>query len=154
MKKRQEIGRGLRLPVDETGNRVFDPNINRLTVIANESYNDFAKQLQNEIKEDTGEEFKGRIENKRDRRKANLVLGWTQHVDFVALWERIQPAPVRPPQLRRDENRVRPRPLRNPRTWPLRQSLRSPSGVKRVSISFMSGQTVICCFQTTSNYRR
>ena len=90
MKKRQEIGRGLRLPVDETGIRVFDPNINRLTVIANESYNDFAKQLQNEIKEDTGEEFKGRIENKRDRRKANLIPGWTQHVDFVALWERIQ----------------------------------------------------------------
>lgn len=90
MKKRQEIGRGLRLPVDETGNRIFDPNINRLTVIANESYNDFAKQLQNEIKEDTGEEFKGRIENKRDRRKANLIPGWTQHVDFGALWERIQ----------------------------------------------------------------
>lgn len=48
VKKRQEIGRGLRLPVDETGNRVFDPNVNRLMVIANESYNDFAKQLQNE----------------------------------------------------------------------------------------------------------
>ena len=73
MKKRQEIGRGLRLPVDETGNRIFDPNINRLMVIANESYNDFAKQLQNEIKEDTGEEFTGRIENKRERRKANLI---------------------------------------------------------------------------------
>ena len=90
VKKRQEIGRGLRLPVDETGCRVFDPIINRLTVIANESYNDFAKQLQNEIKEETGEEFKGRIENKRDRRKANLIPNWREHVDFVALWERIQ----------------------------------------------------------------
>ncbi len=69
---------------------VFDPNINRLMVIANESYNDFAWQLQNEIQEDTGEEFTGRIENKRERRKANLIPDWRQHVDFVALWERIQ----------------------------------------------------------------
>ncbi len=90
IKKRQEIGRGLRLPVDETGNRVFDPVINRLMVIANESYSDFAKQLQNEIQEDTGEEFTGRIENKRERRKANLIPNWQEHVDFVALWERIQ----------------------------------------------------------------
>lgn len=67
-----------------------DPNINRLMVIANESYNEFAKKLQNEIKEDTGEEFTGRIENKRDRRKANLIPNWREHVDFVALWERIQ----------------------------------------------------------------
>ena len=45
-------------------------------------------------------EFKGRIENKRDRRKANLVPGWTQNVDFVALWERIQaktPSVTAPP---------------------------------------------------------
>src|SRR2546425_13186143 len=35
IKKRQEIGRGLRLPVDETGERCGDPAINRLTVIAN-----------------------------------------------------------------------------------------------------------------------
>ena len=90
VKKRQEIGRGLRLPVDETGDRVFDPNMNRLMVIANESYNDFAKQLQNEIQEDTGEAFTGRIENKRERRKANLVPGWRSNVDFVALWQRIQ----------------------------------------------------------------
>src|SRR5690606_20512497 len=45
IRKRQEIGRGLRLPVDQTGNRVFDPNINRLTVIANESYDNYARQL-------------------------------------------------------------------------------------------------------------
>ena len=42
MKKRQEIGRGLRLPVLESGERCFDASINRLTVIANESYDDFA----------------------------------------------------------------------------------------------------------------
>ena len=53
-RKRQEIGRGLRLPVDEHGERVFDPTVNRLTVIANESYDDFARQLQTEYEEDYG----------------------------------------------------------------------------------------------------
>jgi type III restriction enzyme len=52
MKKRQEIGRGLRLPVNQVGERIFDETINRLTVIANESYDDFAKKLQTEIEED------------------------------------------------------------------------------------------------------
>ena len=52
IKKRQEIGRGLRLPVSQDGERIFDEAINRLTVIANESYEDFAKKLQNEIEED------------------------------------------------------------------------------------------------------
>jgi type III restriction enzyme len=53
-RKRQEIGRGLRLPVNQHGERVFDPSINRLTVIANESYDDFARQLQTEYEEDYG----------------------------------------------------------------------------------------------------
>jgi len=57
-KKRQEVGRGMRLCVnqdgerqdgDVLGDRVFDTNI--LTVIASESYDDFAKQLQNELAE-------------------------------------------------------------------------------------------------------
>ena len=60
-KKRQEIGRGLRLPVNKHGERVHDENINRLTIIANESYEDFAKSLQNEFEEDFGIKF-GRIE--------------------------------------------------------------------------------------------
>lgn len=46
--KRQEIGRGLRLPVNASGERVRDEQINRLTVIANESYRDFASGLQQE----------------------------------------------------------------------------------------------------------
>jgi type III restriction enzyme len=90
MKKRQEIGRGLRLPVDETGNRVFDPAVNRLTVIANESYNAFAKALQTEIEEETGEKFQNRIANARERRKAELIPGWREHREFVELWERIK----------------------------------------------------------------
>lgn len=60
-KKRQEIGRGLRLPVNSKGERVHDENINRLTVIANESYEDFARTLQTEFEEDCGIVF-GKID--------------------------------------------------------------------------------------------
>jgi type III restriction enzyme len=56
IKKRQEIGRGLRLAVNQNGDRVFDNTVNRLTVIANEHYDDFAKKLQNEYVE-IGVEF-------------------------------------------------------------------------------------------------
>jgi type III restriction enzyme len=57
MKKRQEIGRGLRLPVDQEGKRVFDDSINKLYVMANESYEDFARALQTEYEEDCGVTF-------------------------------------------------------------------------------------------------
>lgn len=60
-RKRQEIGRGLRLPVNADGERVHDETVNRLTVIANESYEDFARSLQTEFEEDFGIKF-GRIE--------------------------------------------------------------------------------------------
>ena len=56
-RKRQEIGRGLRLPVSHDGERVRDQHINRLTVIANEAYEDFARALQTEYEEDTGRKF-------------------------------------------------------------------------------------------------
>jgi type III restriction enzyme len=57
VKKRQEIGRGLRLPVNQDGERIFDDNINKLLIIANESYEDFARSLQNEYEEDCGVTF-------------------------------------------------------------------------------------------------
>jgi len=57
MRKRQEIGRGLRLPVDQSGSRVFDESINRLYVMADESYEEFAKALQTEYEEDCGVTF-------------------------------------------------------------------------------------------------
>jgi type III restriction enzyme len=60
VKKRQEIGRGLRLPVDQSGARVFDESVNRLYVMANESYEDFARALQTEYEEDCGVTF-GRV---------------------------------------------------------------------------------------------
>jgi type III restriction enzyme len=57
MKKRQEIGRGLRLPVNQDGQRVFDESVNKLFVMANESYEDFARALQSEYEEDCGVTF-------------------------------------------------------------------------------------------------
>jgi len=57
LKKRQEIGRGLRIAVNQLGERVQGFEVNRLTVMANESYEDFAKQLQKEIEEEEGIRF-------------------------------------------------------------------------------------------------
>lgn len=52
IKKRQEIGRGLRLAVDEFGNRLeYDKKVNQLTVMVNESYEEFTEGLQNEYEE-------------------------------------------------------------------------------------------------------
>ena len=90
MRKRQEIGRGLRLPVRENGERSFDANVNRLTVIANESYDSFARQLQTELEQEAGVQFEGRIQNKRERRKAQLRKGWQLDPNFRLLWEKIK----------------------------------------------------------------
>ncbi len=60
--RRQTIGRGLRLPVDSTGERIYDESVNRLTVIASESFEEYAKGLQAEIETDMGGGFRfGRI---------------------------------------------------------------------------------------------
>jgi type III restriction enzyme len=61
--RRQTLGRGLRLPVNQEGVRVFDDNINRLTVIASESFEEYARGLQEDIEKDLGGDFKfGRIQ--------------------------------------------------------------------------------------------
>ncbi|PIS47133.1 MAG: DEAD/DEAH box helicase [Elusimicrobia bacterium CG08_land_8_20_14_0_20_51_18] len=90
MKKRQEIGRGLRLCVDQSGVRLRDKNVNRLTVIANESYEDFAKRLQTEIEEDCGVKFEGRIKDKRDRVKLQYRKGFDLDPKFLELWSKIK----------------------------------------------------------------
>lgn len=90
LKKRQEIGRGLRLPVNMSGNRIQDTTINRLTVIANESYDDFAKQLQSEIEEDCGVSFEGRIKNKRARTTVKYRKGFEMDEKFKDIWDRIK----------------------------------------------------------------
>ncbi|MBF8418085.1 type III restriction-modification system endonuclease [Heyndrickxia coagulans] len=59
--RRQEIGRGLRLAVNQNGERVSDYNVNTLTVMANESYEEFVAKLQSELEEETSVTF-GKIE--------------------------------------------------------------------------------------------
>ena len=70
MKKRQEIGRGLRICVDQNGQRVQGFEVNTLTVMANESYEDFARGLQEEIEKEEGIKF-GVIE---EHYFANIVV--------------------------------------------------------------------------------
>lgn len=62
VRKRQEVGRGLRLCINENGERMDESvlgndvhNINCLTVIASESYEKFAKELQTEFAESIGD---------------------------------------------------------------------------------------------------
>ena len=52
--RRQTIGRGLRLCVNQDGERVRGFEVNTLTVIATEPFEDFAANLQKEIEDDTG----------------------------------------------------------------------------------------------------
>jgi len=90
MKKRQEIGRGLRLPVNQDGQRIFDSSLNILTVTANESYEDFAKSLQKEIEQDCDVKFGSRVKNARDRKKLKLKKGYALDPNFRDLWEKIK----------------------------------------------------------------
>ena len=68
VRKRQEVGRGMRLCVDQEGSRVTDGGINVLTVVANESYRSYAAGLQSEI----AEEYRGEIESRCGRPLAAL----------------------------------------------------------------------------------
>ena len=70
IKKRQEIGRGLRIAVNQDGERVHGFDVNTLTVMANESYEDFVEGLQKEIEQEEGIRF-GVIE---DHSFANIVV--------------------------------------------------------------------------------
>jgi type III restriction enzyme len=55
--RRQTIGRGLRLCVNQNGDRLRGFEVNTLTVIATENYEEFAENLQKEIEADTGIRF-------------------------------------------------------------------------------------------------
>jgi len=88
--KRQKIGRGLRLPVDINGERVHDAKVNVLTVIANESYEDFAKGLQEEYSH-AGYVGTQKPVNVRDRVEIKFKKVFaTDNEDFKALWDKIK----------------------------------------------------------------
>lgn len=57
IRRRQEIGRGLRLCVNQDGERVYGHEVNTLTVMASESYKDFVDNFQKEIESETGIKF-------------------------------------------------------------------------------------------------
>ncbi|MGH8071875.1 MAG: DEAD/DEAH box helicase family protein [Candidatus Entotheonellia bacterium] len=83
LKKRQEIGRGLRLPVDQNGLRVFDASVNKLYVMANESYEDFARALQTEYEEECGVTF-GKVPLTALARLSRVVDGHEQPIGRAA----------------------------------------------------------------------
>lgn len=90
MRKRQQIGRGLRLPVMVNGERCHNYDVNLLTVIAHEEFATFAGALQKEIEDETGVSFEGRIADlKKDKVKLRLKEEVLGDPIFEALWEKI-----------------------------------------------------------------
>ena len=91
MKKRQEIGRGVRLAVDQSGNRVYDARVNVLTVVANESYANYVEGYQSEMREAYGDkESLPPLVDKRKRGVAKLQKEYMMTPEFIELWERIK----------------------------------------------------------------
>lgn len=89
IKKRQEIGRGVRLPVDQSGQRITDQEF-KLTVVANESYAEYVAKLQNEYVDEYGEVIAPpKPPNARNRKKITLRKGYKLNQEFKELWERI-----------------------------------------------------------------
>ena len=89
MKKRQILGRGVRLAVNTSGERVNDKNINRLTVIANESFDEFARSLQLEY-EVGGVSQGNKPNNLKKRKRATLRKDLAQLKEFQALWKKLK----------------------------------------------------------------
>ena len=89
IRKRQEIGRGMRLCVNQDGERVFLKNINLLSVIANESYSEYVRQLQGEFVEDGIYKASPLPHNAKRKTTVKLKKGFDKNGDFSAIWERI-----------------------------------------------------------------
>ena len=100
VRKRQEVGRGLRLCVNQDGERMDTnvlgeevQNVNVLTVIASESYDSFAKGLQTEIAEAvadrpravTAELFVGKVikDDKGNERVVDQDTARAIHFDLI-----------------------------------------------------------------------
>ena len=87
IERRQQIGRGLRLPVNQKGERIHDIGINRLTVISSEGYEEYVRSLQNEYEEDLGIKF-GIIE-KNSFAKIVRDEGLVGMEDSTKIWEEL-----------------------------------------------------------------
>ena len=102
IKKRQEIGRGLRISVNQEGQRVYDADdcpegdeINLLTIVPNETYETFVSQYQSEINEvygttasgaKTRHKKKGKHPRKRRVRRNDAVY---ESDSFREFWRRL-----------------------------------------------------------------
>jgi type III restriction enzyme len=92
-KRRQQIGRGMRLCVDANGSRIFENNINQLTIIAAESYQQFAANLQKEYEQDANISFINKklpIKNSRDKIKISINKKVINSKEFQTLWQKIR----------------------------------------------------------------
>ncbi|MFA7353271.1 MAG: DEAD/DEAH box helicase family protein [Sulfurimonadaceae bacterium] len=90
MKKRQIIGRGVRLPVDSSGQRVEDKSINRLTVIANESFDEFARGLQQEYDISGNGAQYVKPNNLNHKKSAKRKYNEDDIKEFKELWEKLK----------------------------------------------------------------
>ena len=92
MKKRQIIGRGVRLAVDSNGKRVEDKDINRLTVIANESFDEFARSLQLEYEINGNEKSYQKPNNLANKKLAKRKYSFESEElkEFRKLWEKLK----------------------------------------------------------------
>ena len=89
--RRQQVGRGVRLPVNQSGERIQDERINVLTVVASETYERFVAELQSEIEAEYGKD--GTPPKPPDaRKKATLRLRKAHMLkpEFKELWARIK----------------------------------------------------------------
>ena len=98
IKKRQEIGRGLRLAVNQEGIRYRDNEevqegneVNLLTVIANQSYYSFVQTYQSELHEEMG--ITSQVPKVRNAKEPAKTLKLNKEVfnsdDFQNLWKKI-----------------------------------------------------------------
>ena len=89
--RRQQVGRGVRLPVNQEGERIRDERINVLTVVASETYERFVSELQSEIEAEYGEAgTPPKPANARRRRTLKLRKAHMLKPEFRELWERIK----------------------------------------------------------------
>ena len=89
VRRRQQIGRGLRLPVMANGERCRVEEVNHLTIVATESFEEFAASLQKELRDENGIEFEGIIRNKRERVDLIPKDEFWDIPGFEDLWKRI-----------------------------------------------------------------
>lgn len=87
IKKHQEIGRGMRLPVNQCGERVRGNFV--LTIVANENYEAYVRQLNEEYAQEWGDIEPPAVANGDNRRRLALKPGFGLDPEFRSLWGQI-----------------------------------------------------------------